>query len=229
MRQQRPGAARYLYEDMREEVKERLSFMQFAPARALVIGDPAGLSQVELRQRGAEVEWLAAGAWNGDRPLDIGSFDLIVQDSSLSTINDLPGALLHLRQALAPGGLLIASIMGAGSLPALRSTMLAGEPERPHPRIHPQIDNHTASALLQRAGFARQVVDTHELTVRYRTLGTLLSDLRDQGLGNVLADAAPPLGREALRRAEEAFRTQADEDGRVSETFAIVTMTGWRS
>lgn len=229
MRQRRTGAARFLYEDMREEVKERLSFMRFRPARALVVGDPAGLLRAELRQSGAEVQRLTPAVWNGDWPLEAGSFDLIVQDTSLATINDLPGALLHLRQGLAPGGLLIASIVGAGSLPFLRSAILAAEPERPHPRIHPQIDNHTASALLQRAGFARQVVDTHELTVRYRDLATLLSDLRDQGLGSALADAAPPLGRSGFTRAEEAFRAQAGEDGRVSETFAIVTMTAWRS
>lgn len=229
VRQRRPSAARFLFDDMREEVKERLSFMQFHPRNALIIGEPTGLLLAELRENEAAVELVASGSWTGDEPLGLGPFDLIVQDTGLALINDLPGALLHLRQVLRPGGLLIAGILGSGSLPALRKAMLAAEPERPHPRLHPQIDNRTASGLLQRAGFARQVVDTHELTVRYKDLATLLSDLRDQGLGNALLDPAPPLDRDALARAEEAFRALADDDGRVSEVFSIITLTAWRS
>lgn len=225
-RQRRSDAARFLFEDMREEVKERLSFMRFEPQEVLVIGDPTGLL-AEVMPAPAALTHLPAGQWVGERPLNAGSFDLILHDTSLAAINDLPGALLHLRLALKPGGLFIASIVGAGSLPALRAAMLAAEPERPHPRLHPQIDNRTASGLLQRAGFAQQVVDSHTLTVRYSALPTLVSDLRDQGVGNVLAERSPPLGREAYLRAQEAFRRDADPDGRISERFEIITLTAW--
>lgn len=228
-RQQRPDAARFLFEDMREEVKERLSFMRLQSRTALVVGDPTGLLAAELRRGGTTVQTLPAGSWAGEEPLDRGPFDLIVHDTSLAAINDLPGALLHLRAALGQDGLLIASVLGAGSLPVLRAAMLAAEPDRPHPRLHPLIDNYTASALLQRTGYARQVVDTNDLTVRYGALRTLVSDLRDQALGNVLADAAPPLARSALARAQETFRALADGDGRTSETYAIVTLTAWRN
>ena len=228
-RQQEPDAARFLFDDMLEEVKERLSFMQVNPASVLVIGDPTGLLVGAFRQTTRHVEWVPAGAWDGDTPLDLDAFDLILFDASLATINDLPGALLHLRQALQDKGLLIASIVGAGSLSALRTAMLAAEPDRPHPRLHPLIDNRTASALLQRAGFTRQVVDTHMVTVRYGTLRRLVADLRDQALGNVLVDRAPPLNRAALARAAEAFSSHANEDGRVTEQFEIITLTAWRS
>lgn len=226
-RQQYSNAARFLFEDMREEVKERLSFMRFEPQEALIIGDPTGLL-AELVPSLATHNHLPAGRWTAERPLDTRPFDLILHDTTLAFINDLPGALLHLRQALKPGGLFIASIVGAGSLPKLRAAMLAAEPERPYPRLHPQIDNRTASALLQRAGFAQQVVDSHTLTVRYSALPSLVADLRDQGLGNVLAERAPPLDRKAYKRAQEAFREAADPDGRVSERFEIITLTAWR-
>lgn len=229
MRQQRSSAARFLSDDMREEVKERLSFMQFRPQSALIIGDPSDILVADLRAAGAAVTCLSPAEWSGDEPLAAEPAELIALDSSLATINDLPGALLHLRQALVPGGLLIASIAGAGSLPQLRAALLAAEPERPYPRLHPQIDNRTASALLQRAGFTRQVVDSHSLTVRYRRLETLISDLRDQGLGSVLADNPPPLSRTALHRAETAFAALADEVGRISEQFEIITLTAWKS
>ena len=50
-----------------------------------------------------------------------------------------------------------------------------------------------------------------------------------QGLGNVLASAAPPLTRTMRERARAAFLAAADADGRVSERFEILTLSGWRS
>jgi SAM-dependent methyltransferase len=225
-RQQRADAARFLFKEMCEEVKERLSFMRFEPQEVLIIGDPTRLL-AEAMPHHARLTMLPGGHWTADRPLDGGLFDLILHDTSLAAINDLPGALLHFRQALKPGGLFIASIVGAGSLPVLRAAMLAAEPDRPYPRLHPQIDNRTASGLLQRAGFTQQVVDSHSLTVRYSALPRLVADLRDQGLGSVLAERSPPLSVEAYRRAQEAFRKNADAEERVSERFEIVNMTAW--
>jgi hypothetical protein len=142
-------------------------------------------------------------------------------------VNDLPGALLHIRKALPPGGLFIACLTGAGTLPALRQILLGADGDRPAARIHPQIDIQAATHLMQRAGFARQVVDCHSLTVTYRTLDRLLGDLRAQGQTNVLADIPPPLTRSALARARQAFADMADVQGRVAERFEVLTLTGW--
>ncbi len=147
----------------------------------------------------------------------------------LDAVNDLPGALIHLRNALAPGGLVIAHFIGGQSLPALRAAMLAAEPDRPAARIHPLVDPRAAPALLQRAGWKDPVVDTHALAVRYSSLDRLVADLRDQGLGNALAKPAAPLGKAALARARAAFAARAEADGKVTETFEIVTLTGRRS
>ena len=72
------------------------------------------------------------------------------------------------------------------------------------------------------------MVDSHTLTVSFGGLHRLVSDLRDQGLGSVLASAAPPLGKAALERAEHAFMKQANNKGRVLESFEILTLTGWK-
>jgi len=112
---------------------------------------------------------------------------------------DLPGALIHLRRALLPGGLLLACITGAGTLATLRHALLVADGDRPAARVHPQIDNQIASGLMARAGFNRQVVDSHALPVTYRSLDRLLTDLRLQGLTSVLADAPPPLTRAGLK------------------------------
>ena len=226
--QGRADAPRYLIDDMIEDVSERLAFLRHVPARALVIGDWTGQLAASLRSGGCEVE--AADPVDGfdhERPLERGPFDLIVSLGTLDTVNDLPGALVHLRSALATGGLLIAELVGAGSLPALRAAMLAADGERPAPRLHPQVDVRAGGQLLQRAGLADPVIDTRPLAVSFRSLASLVADLRAQGLSNVLADPGPPLGKVGLERARVAFQEDADA-GRVVETFEILTLSGWR-
>lgn len=223
----RPDAARFLAEDMIEDTLERLAFLRHAPARALVLGDWTGTLADRLRAGGAEVAEPAA--LDLEAPHPAGGHDLIVVIGLLDAVNDLPGALIHLRAALAPGGLAMAHFVGGQSLPALRAAMLAAEPERPAARIHPLVDPRAAPALLQRAGWKDPVVDTHVLTVRYGALDRLVADLRDQGLGNALAKPAAPLGKTALARAREAFAARAEPDGKTAESFEIVTLTGRRS
>ncbi|MBI1401620.1 MAG: methyltransferase domain-containing protein [Porphyrobacter sp.] len=226
-RRTQPGAARFLADDMIEDTRERLGFLRHEPVRALVLGDWTGELAESLRLAGTAVE--APETFDLEAPFASGDYDLIVVFGLLDAINDLPGALIHLRSALAPGGLVMAHFVGGQSLPALRAAMLAAEPERPAARIHPLVDPRAAPALLQRAGWKDPVVDTHSLQVRYSALDRLVADLRDQGLGNALAKPAAPLGKPALARARAAFAARAEADGKTSETFEIVTLTGRRS
>lgn len=221
--QRRPGAPRYLIEDMIEDVQERLGFLRVEPKRALVIGDwTLGLAAT----LSAQVLEPAAGH-DEERPLGDSGYDLIVSLGTLDTVNDLPGALVHLRSALAPGGLMIASFVGSGSLPRLRAAMLAADGDRPAPRLHPMIDVRAGGQLLQRAGFGDPVIDSRTLRASFRSLDGLIADLRAQGLSSVLARGGPPLTRAALRRARDAFAAAA-EDGRTVELFEILTLSAWR-
>lgn len=220
-------AARFLIEEMAEDMIERLSFVRHAPARTLLIGGAPAMLQAHLREGGGEVAVDISA--NPAEPLAGAPYDFIGVIGQLDAVNDLPGALIHLRNALTPGGLVIASFIGGQSLPALRAAMLAAEPDRPAARLHPLVDARAAPALLQRAGWKDPVVDTHTLGVRYSSLDRLVSDLRDQGLGNALAKSAAPLGKTALALARAAFAAQAEADGKVTESFEIVTLTGRRS
>ena len=101
---------------------------------------------------------------------------------------------------------MIASFIGAGSLPALRAAMLVADGDRPAPRLHPQVDVRAGGQLLQRAGFADPVVDSRGLDVRFSSLERLVGDLRAQGLGNVLARSGPPLGKAALAPGPRSLR-----------------------
>ncbi|MCL9999271.1 MAG: class I SAM-dependent methyltransferase [Erythrobacter sp.] len=222
-----PDAARFLLDDMAEDMIERLAFVRHTPARALLVGGAPETLAAHLEQVGAEV--VTDLTANPAEPLPGGPFDFIGVLGQLDAVNDLPGALIHLRSALTPGGLGIASFTGGQSLPMLRAAMLAAEPDRPAARLHPMVDARAAPGLLQRAGWKDPVVDTHTLAVRYASLDRLVSDLRDQGLGNALARPAAPLGKAALARARAAFSAHAEADGKVTESFEIVTLTGRRS
>ena len=154
------------------------------------------------------------------------SFDLVVSAGVLDSVNDLPGALTLVRRALRPDGLFLAAFTGAGSLSTLRATFREAERDRPAARLHPQIDVRSAGDLLVRAGFALPVADVESLNVRYAGLGRLLSDLRGMAATNLLVGRTP-LRRDTLARAADAFAAQADPDGRTTERFEIVFLTGW--
>jgi SAM-dependent methyltransferase len=225
--QRRPDPARFVIDDIVQDMIERLAFLRHEPQRALVSGDWTGELATALERQGAEVIRVEPSeGFDEEQPFPFGGFDFIASLAALDTVNDLPGALIHMRRALAPGGRAIASFAGAGSLPVLRRIMLAADGERPAARIHPLVDARAGAQLLQRAGWAEPVSDSRALTVAYRSLGRLVADLREQGLGNVLASPAPLLGKAALDRAQAAFAAEADERGRVVETFEILTLSG---
>ncbi|MHA6317514.1 methyltransferase domain-containing protein [Altererythrobacter sp. CAU 1778] len=224
---QGPDAANFLARDMADEVEERLGFMRHEPQRVLVIGDMTGALTDAFPD--ADLSQAAPTTLDEENPFPRGGYDLIVSMNTLATVNDLPGALVHYRAALAEGGLMIAQFVGLGSLQVLRSALLAADGERPAARIHPMVDVRGGAELLQRAGFRRQVADSRTLQVRYRHFDRLIADLRDQGLANQLADTPPPLSRQSRAAARAAFMNRADTEGRVTEFFEIVTLTGWKS
>ena len=217
-----PAAPRYLLDDMVADVTERLAFLRHEPHRVLAIGD-LGEIGVALASPECEVTGLdPATGFDQEQPYPLGDFDTVISLGTLDTANDLPGALIHLRQAAAPGGLLMASFVGAGSLENLRAAMLAGDGERPAPRLHPMVDVRAAGQLLQRAGWSDPVVDVRSLQVRFSSLGSLIGDLRAQGLSNALARPGPALSRNQLSIVKEQFGSGT------TETFEILTLTGRR-
>lgn len=226
--QQLPDAPHYLIDDMVEDVLERLSFLRFEPKTALVVGDYSGALAVQLRAQGVTVtEVDPAMGFVEEQPWPFADVDLIASLGTLDTVNDLPGAFVHARKALAPGGMLITSFLASGSLLKLREVMLAADGERPAARVHPSVDVRAGAQLLQRTLYADPVADHRHLDVGFRSLERLAGDLRAQGLANVLADPGPPLGKAALARAHDAFAA-VGEDGRTVERFEILTLSGWK-
>jgi SAM-dependent methyltransferase len=235
------AGADYLHRLAADELLDRLSSVTREFRTALDLGCFGGYAAELLRAAGLEVTCadpghLFASAAAGvqadeDRlPFADGSFDLIISVGALDSVNDLPGALTLIRRALKPDGLFLAAFAGAGTLPRLRSAMAAADAAAggASPRIHPQIDVRAAGDLLTRAGFKLQVSDSDPIEVRFSSLTGLVRDLRAMGATNVLASRSKvPIGRLGLAAATAAFEAQADADGKTTERFEIVYLTGW--
>jgi SAM-dependent methyltransferase len=165
-------------------------------------------------------------------PFADGSLDLVVSALTLHLVNDLPGALIQIRRALRPDGLLTAALIGGESLAELRAAFAAAESEVEggiSPRVAPFADVRELGALLQRAGFALPVVDRERLTIRYDSVFALMHDLRGMGATNVQHERRrAPLRRTTLERMAAAYAERfADTDGRVRATFEIIWLSGW--
>ena len=160
------------------------------------------------------------------------SLDLVVSALALQFVNDLPGALIQIRRALKPDGLLLAALIGGDSLTELRSAFAAAESEVEggiSPRVAPFADIRELGSLLQRAGFALPVVDSERVAVRYDSALALMRDLRCMGATNILHERLrTPLKRSTLERVMAIYANRfADADGRVRATFEIIWLSGW--
>jgi SAM-dependent methyltransferase len=226
-----------------ERLIDRLDDTTRRFARALDLGGRHGLLARGLKARGipfvvsadlsprmaARADGPAVAADEEWLPFAPGAFDLIVSSLSLHWVNDLPGALIQARRALAPDGLFLATLPGPATLAPLRAAFLAAEAATAggaSPRVIPLPDLRDAAALLQRAGFALPVADAETLTVTYPDPFALFAELRALGETNALAARSRRPATRALI-AEAARRLPRDEEGRIALPLELITLTGW--
>ena len=232
----RVAAVAPVLEDAAERLLDRLDDTTRRFARALDLGG-RGVVAPLLRARGvaqvvsmdlspamaaragglpvaADEEWL---------PFTEGSFDLVVASLSLHVVNDLPGALVQLRRALAPDGLFLASLPGLGTLHGLRGALAEAEAALrggASPRVSPFPELRDLAGLLQRAGFALPVADRESLALRYATPMGLVRDLRAAGEQAALA-------ARDRRTPPRALFTAALAAAPLEFELPILVMTGW--
>lgn len=240
------GSETFLLDRVAADMAERLVTVTRQFPLAVDLGTPSDAVRCALAETGrvgtiiaAEPDarrltpgFLRVAADEEALPFADASLDLVVSGLSLQFVNDLPGALIQIRRALRPDGLLLAALVGGGSLGELREAFAAAESEiegGASPRIAPFADVRELGALLQRAGFALPVVDTDRLTVRYDSVLDLMRELRRMGATNVLRERRrAPLRRSTLDRMVDIYCERfGDPDGRLRATFEIVWLSGW--
>ena len=242
------GQDDFLSRHIADDIADRLTFVRRRFPIALDLGAGAGMLGRRLVAAGIGAEMVIAmdpsarllALATGPRvvadeellPFRDSSLDLVVSSLALQFVNDLPGALVQLRRALKPDGLLIAGLLGGRTLEELREAFVVAETETlggASPRVAPFADVRDLGALLQRAGFALPVADSETLEVGYASPLHLMRELRALGWANMLVDRRrTPLRKSTLERAVAIYQGRHGRpDGRVKATFEIITLTGW--
>ncbi len=165
-------------------------------------------------------------------PFAEAGLDLVISNLSLHWVNDLPGALVQIRQSLKPDGLFLAAILGGETLHELRHALIEAEMAESggiSPRLSPFAELSNAAGLLQRAGFALPVADTDTITVTYGDAFALMQDVRRMGEASAVRERQKGFARRRmfLAAAERYAALYAGEDGRIPATFQILYLTGW--
>jgi SAM-dependent methyltransferase len=216
----------FLWNILAEDLGDRLSCTTRNFEKCLLIGPLTSQADMIIGAKAAEITCLPLA---DEDHLDVeqGDFDLILSAGTLDSVNDLPGALVQIRRTLRPDGLFLGAMFGAGTLASLKKAMMLADGARAMPHIHPQIELRSAADLLARAGFALQVADKVGTDVRYSDWRRLANDLRDAGIGNCLAGPRTYLGRGYIRQLDAAWESLKDGEGKVSERFEFLHLSGW--
>lgn len=213
------------------DMAERISTVDRKFPKAALVAPVVGGGFDALKDDG-KVGELAIIASSDVLPLQPQSLDLVMSLLTLQEVNDAPGALIQMKRALKPDGLMLAVMLGGDTLKELRFALTQAESELyggVSPRVLPFIEVRAAGALLQRTGYALPVTDTETVLVRYDSVFGLMRDLRGMGGQNALHDRSRrPLGRRFFQRLAQIYSENfSDADGRVRASFNFVSMSGW--
>jgi NADH dehydrogenase [ubiquinone] 1 alpha subcomplex assembly factor 5 len=236
----------FLHQEVAERLIDRLDLVTREFAVVLDLGArDGGLTRLLAARKGAqrviaaEPSLRLAGAAPSPQvcadpeliPFADESFDLVASCLALHWCTDLPGALVQTRRALRPDGLLLAAMLGGGTLVELRTALFEAELAEEggvSPRVSPTVEPADAPGLLQRAGFAMPVADSETITVTYPDMPALMRDLRGMGETNALAARRRFLKRATLARAGAIYAERfGDAEGRIPATFEVLFLTGW--
>jgi len=215
----------FLHEMAADEIEDRLAVVNKSfTTPAVVTGFPK-FWQARLPDAQVVTD-------NDTLVLEPGAHDLVINAMSLHWSNDPVGQLIQIRRALRPDGLMLAALLGGGTLQELRAALAQAEADVTgglSPRILPMAEIRDLGALLQRAGYALPVADRLPLGVEYRDARHLMRDLRAMGETNAMSARPRRMMRRAvLSRACDIYaREFGGPSGTVTATFELIFLTGW--
>jgi malonyl-CoA O-methyltransferase len=255
------ASARYddaaaLQERVRGELLSRLDELRVAPRTVLDLGAGTGHATRALKRRfphsltvaadiapgmlmraRAQSRWLRrfervrADAYS--LPFRDQSFDLVFSSLMLQWCDDLDGVFCEIGRVLSPGGLLLFSTFGPGTLGELREAWAAsdaavgGAHHRAANHVNHFFDPHALGAALMHAGFAEPVLDVDRIVVSYPDTMALMRELKAIGAHNVTRGRARGLtGRRRLAEMSRAYESQR-RDGLLPATYEVIHATSW--
>jgi malonyl-CoA O-methyltransferase len=239
-----------LQERVRNELLERLAELKVTPQSILDLGAGTGHASRALKRAypraivvaadiapgmlaraKAQSRWLRrfervrADAYS--LPFRDASFDLVYSSLMLQWCDDLDTAFGELGRVLKPGGLLLFSTFGPGTLVELREAWLASGDAGNH--VNHFFDPHALGSALMHAGLSEPVLDVDRIVMHYPDARALMRELKAIGAHNVTQGRPRGLtGRKRLDAMTAAYETLRGEPG-LPATYEVIHAICWGS
>ena len=233
-----------LEQEVCSRLLERLEFHRLAPQRIVDLGcgtgqtsavlkarfrkahviglDSSGMMLAKMRRRSSLLRPLRAVCADFSAlPLAERSSELVFSNLALQWSNDPETLFSEIRRVLAPGGMLLFSSLGPGSLRELQASLTDGDETLGGREFADILDIGNA---LVAAGFQEPVMDAERITLNYPDIDALVNEL--EATGNALLMSGRQDLTEIRGRLEtdyQCFRT----DGRYPVSYEIVYGTAF--
>jgi malonyl-CoA O-methyltransferase len=160
-------------------------------------------------------------------PFKDGAFDLVFSNLMLQWCDDLDAVFADIARVLKPGGLLLFSTFGPGTLSELREAWAAAADPSNH--VNHFFDAHALGGALMQAQFAEPVLVVDRVVARYPDVISLMRELKAMGAHNVTQGRARGLtGRRRLAAMTQSYEAMR-RDGKLPATWEVIQATAWGS
>jgi malonyl-CoA O-methyltransferase len=242
-------AAAELQQRVRNELLTRLDELEIKPRAVLDLGAGTGHGTRALKQRHPKAVVVAVDIAPGmleqarqqsrwlrrfERvradayalPFADGAFDLVFSNLMIQWCDDLDAVFAEIARVLKPGGLLLFSTFGPGTLAELREAWAMSDASN---HVNHFFDPHALGSALLQARLSEPVLDVDRSVAKYPDVMTLMRELKAIGAHNVTQGRARGLtGRARLAAMTRAYETQRC-DGKIPATWEIIHASAWGS
>jgi malonyl-CoA O-methyltransferase len=241
-------AAAVLQERVRNELVSRLDDLTIEPKCVLDLGAGTGHATRALKRKFPQALVIASDIAEGmlsraesqsrwlrrfervradaySLPFRSDAFDLVFSSLMLQWCDDLDAVFSEISRVLRPGGLLLFSTFGPGTLAELRAAWAESGDVANHVNLF--FDPNVLGSALMQAGLTEPVLDVDRIVMRYDDVRALMRELKAIGAHNVTNGRARGLtGRrrlEAMTNAYEAVRSA----GKLPATYEVIHASAW--
>jgi hypothetical protein len=214
-----------------EELQDRISLINRSFETATLIA-PRGQDYATALQATGKFKNLTTLPPTATDNLQLASNsqNAVISLLDLHAVNDVPGYMAQVANALQPDGLAVFAFFAGETLRELREAWLAAEQQvtgGASPRVAPMIDLKESGGLLQRASLALPVADVDRATLRYADAMSLMREIKALGFANCLIGRSKKFITPGML-FQAAMNYPSDADGRISATIEIAWAMAWK-